>query len=352
MSKIIKLFQTAGYDGVNEKEADATIDKWGKDFIREHPSIEQSMKDYFKETNIKIDDFGDFIASIKKNTKNSMDKDQENLQAPLPDLKNLPPPIQKFVNSINNNPDLSSLDKIAIIHNFASKEMDYNHKEAKNETSISSNYNEVLQNYKSGDCDNHATLEIALLRYTGFPPEDITFLGGYFGYRCPTEEEIEHAVCIVNVDDQLYILDSNMKNPEPLTNKTVLNVFDTFYVLDMNMEDAKKFAITDPDIDPTDISIITTYSGHHANESKNEEEGNYVNVLIKPVMLHPIQNSKESLIYYDPITKKLEEKLLKTEAFSEVEEEVNNANAPENIPENTHDAAAPLIENSLPSPMP
>ncbi|MCK5283984.1 MAG: transglutaminase domain-containing protein [Alphaproteobacteria bacterium] len=304
MSEIKELFQATGYNGVNEKEADAIIYKW---VMENHPSINQTLKDYSKtpDSNNSDDSDDTIVQSLKDTFKKNIEtdsssSDQENLQAPLPNLKTLHQPIQDFVNSINNNPELSSLDIIARIHTFVINKMSYSYEEAKNETSMSSNYNKVLQNYTSGDCDNHATFAIALLRYTDFKPENIAFLAEAADYG---RIKGGHAVCIVNVDDQFYILDMNMENEALLENMT--------------------------------------YVGYAAKEDHNGKTVPQI-ASIEPMILYPIQKGEEALYYYDTFIKYL------SKTFSEIEEEVNNTDTPEN----THDATAPPIENSLPSPMP
>lgn len=75
----------------------------------------------------------------------------------------------------------------------------------------------MFKNLDSGDCDNLATFETALLRYAGFEDKDITYVSGRFEYRHKElTGSVQHAAIIVNVDEQPYLLDTFIYQDGPV----------------------------------------------------------------------------------------------------------------------------------------
>ena len=71
--------------------------------------------------------------------------------------------------------------------------------------------NETKENWErisikgAGDCDSFAMEKYMLLREAGFPVEDMCIA------TCHTETGVYHAVLLVKLDDEIYVLDNRSK---------------------------------------------------------------------------------------------------------------------------------------------
>jgi hypothetical protein len=102
-----------------------------------------------------------------------------------------------------------------MIHNFVRNTIIYSQAQAQGPDPVGYNYRGVFGDWQNGDCDNHATMTTALLRYAGIDPEDITYVLADYqvsagGVSTPP---VGHAFVVVDIDGQKLVLDMNFENP-------------------------------------------------------------------------------------------------------------------------------------------
>ncbi|MGB4058165.1 MAG: transglutaminase-like domain-containing protein [Alphaproteobacteria bacterium] len=130
----------------------------------------------------------------------------------FPDKEDLPQKMQDFLKSIET---LSPIEKMKKIHEFALNTMTY---QVEGNNDIPGGLGGILGKNGKGDCDDYASLEFALLHYAGFKDEDIEFLTGKMKYTANGTQvaDAAHAVAIITINGQPYLMDMNMKEPVPL----------------------------------------------------------------------------------------------------------------------------------------
>lgn len=137
----------------------------------------------------------------------------------LPSITELPLPVQSFLKELEG---LSPPEKIELIHTFSLNYIQYD-------------WEEMIQKLSGGDgslrpfheitrdpvdvCGGYAVFESALLRYAGFEDEHIALMIVYAKHD--NQENVGHAVTVVKLQEELYVLDSFLKNVSSLGNDMV-----------------------------------------------------------------------------------------------------------------------------------
>lgn len=127
----------------------------------------------------------------------------------IPDRKDLPTDISEFLDSLEGKSDM---EKIRSIHEFTVNNLTYAYPSGEDETT---GPRDMIYGPRVGDCDDFAFFECALLRYAGF--EDVAFFGGDIKYQEASSNASlggeGHAVAVVEVDGERYLLDLNLPGP-------------------------------------------------------------------------------------------------------------------------------------------
>lgn len=203
----------------------------------------------------------------------------KDIRGALPDQSTLPQHIKDFLAHVKTLP---VLERATHIHKFVIDNMQYDEAKSRQDIvtgNVSMNYADVLRNYKKGDCDNHATLEIALLRYSGVKPQDISWISGQFKYDEDGKEiqNAKHNAAILKVDGAYYLLDMNFEKPVPLGGK-----------LTAKGEMAKENV----------GSVVATLLGDGVADYF-ETRHLAMDVKIKPSLLIPLSPDQDVLVYQD-----------------------------------------------------
>ena len=83
----------------------------------------------------------------------------------------------------------------------------------------------IIEKNGVGDCDDYASLEMALLRYAGFDEDNIAFIGSNISYITTfNESKLDHATTMVSVDGNIYLLDMNLQEPVTIDPETLMAV--------------------------------------------------------------------------------------------------------------------------------
>ena len=132
-----------------------------------------------------------------------------------PNLEDMPDFIQDFIATIK---DLPTAEKVQEIHRFTLDNFTYIEQ---NDCGTRFNFkdfmNDHYQGHYSGDCDNYAFFEAAVLNLAG--EKDVAVFGGNILYRNPETGRTGgggHAVALVEDGDDIYMLDLNMRDPVKL----------------------------------------------------------------------------------------------------------------------------------------
>ena len=144
-----------------------------------------------------------------------------------PAVEDLP---QSFQNMLKSIGEVEPIDKLNVIHSFVFDYMTYKLQEG---SDPKADINDIIKNEGIGDCDDYASLEMALLKYAGFDEEKIAFVGVKVSYESfessSGKKDYEpHAVVVVEVDGKMHLMDSNVEEVsmlKPVAHTSDLNDF-------------------------------------------------------------------------------------------------------------------------------
>lgn len=130
-------------------------------------------------------------------------------------------------NIIEDLKSVEPFEAITVINQFTNDRIVYSHHEMKTEAAETTSYAEAMDR-KTGDCDNFATEKLGLIKATGIEVDAAYFVGCVAIYGSQHQESQErlqdmttkgggHALAVVSINGQHYVLDSNLREPALLT---------------------------------------------------------------------------------------------------------------------------------------
>ncbi len=130
----------------------------------------------------------------------------------LPDKDELPPHLQDFIENIQ---DFDDLEKIEAIHSYTLENFEYINPGMNDQTTGARTA--LLSQEMTGDCDDYAFFEAALMKYAGI--KNTAMFGGNIEYQNEDKTLLDsggHAVALAKIDGHVYMLDLNIKDPVPM----------------------------------------------------------------------------------------------------------------------------------------
>ncbi len=145
----------------------------------------------------------------------SVDPDVRDMQDDIPSVDSLDPKIQTFIEDIK---DLPKPDQAHLVHQFVTGNMQYSHTEAAGQDNVTFNKEDVLENWKTGDCDNHASMTGVLLEHVGFEKKDMALVSVNVttGIEGGGSVSGPHGVLVAKIEDEQVLFDLNMAEPVTL----------------------------------------------------------------------------------------------------------------------------------------
>lgn len=181
-----------------------------------------SIRDIFNDKNNPVI----FETNIMDNTLEFLGLDSDLSESNLvtgetsPAIEDLPQSFQDMIKSIEG---ADPSDKLSVIHSFTLDYMAYRIENTNDDRY--SDISGIIEKNGVGDCDDYASLEMALLRYAGFDEDNIAFIGSNISYITTfNESKTDHATAMVSMDGNIYLLDMNLKEPVTINPETLMAV--------------------------------------------------------------------------------------------------------------------------------
>ena len=176
---------------------------------------------------------------LERETDFSRDKETRNVQSDLPAIEELPPPIREMVEYLQND-ELTDLDKMNFIQDMITSNIRSGYLMPEEDMPLRGDDLKDITNWEVGDCDNHAQLVAAMLKYSGFEEENMAVLGVNSINYGDSEFNGGHAVLLLEHEGQIYLFDLNV---------------DDVIALDENLEGTNS-AGSSVSIDKDDIVVV------------------------------------------------------------------------------------------------